>query len=231
MFKNIEIINSFIELIKSEFNINNQKFNDIKLNCIKKIKEKIEKDNIKSLIINIKGDINSVVVSSMCQEKNTGIPLVCYYIPTDNENENKISNYIKENFCSIYKEEKDGDFNNFCENQNDFLILDTNTLTENKFNFNKIKNSFSVIGDLYKGIEIPLIAKYLNIDNDIIMSDYCTNLSLNINEEQIVIPNIYIDTVLIINLNKLYKNFYKEIKNEEIVKKIIYIYNQRKNKR
>ena len=67
-----------VEIIKSEFFLTKEKKQEVINNCIQKVKEKVEKDNLKSLVMGISGGLDSAVVAAICQEKNTGVPLITF---------------------------------------------------------------------------------------------------------------------------------------------------------
>lgn len=278
-----------IDIIEEEFKLSNEKCDVIIENCIKKVKDKVIKDNLQSLVIGISGGLDSAVVAAICQEKNTGVPLIGISIPMNSSEEHRErAKWVGENFCTAFDE-----FNSFDEMTDekantlfdlifksiektneiakkagfkveDFptnilkgnikarlrmitlydmarktngLVLSTDNFSEYLMGFWTINGDvgdYGVIQNIYKGLELPKIAKQLKVREDIINqkpSDGLMVTSDNTDEAQLGANYKIVDTIMIINLNPKYKIFYNEIKNDETVKKIIARYNNTHFKR
>jgi nicotinamide-nucleotide amidase len=78
----------------------------------KQVKEYVETNKLKSLVLGVSGGLDSAVVAALCQEKYTGVPLIGISIPMSSTNEHKEqARWVGENFCSVF-EEFDGWDNN-----------------------------------------------------------------------------------------------------------------------
>lgn len=103
-----------VEIIKSEFFLTKEKKQEVINNCIQKVKEKVEKDNLKSLVMGISGGLDSAVVA-ICQEKNTGVPLIGISIPMGSSVEHRErAKWVGETYCTAFDE-----FNGFDEITNE----------------------------------------------------------------------------------------------------------------
>lgn len=265
------------EIIKKDFKLNEEKCEIIVNNCINKIKEKIKKDNLKSLVVGISGGLDSAVIASICQQKNTGIPLIGISIPISSSKDHREkAKWVGNNFCSSFDEFLG--FDNFNEKESKNLfdsifksIEDTNKIAE-KVGF-KVENfpknilsgnikarlrmivlydmarktnglvmstdnyseylmgfwtingdvgDFGLIQNIYKGLELPYIAKYLGIREDIIEQKPSDGLMITDNDtDEAQLGANYEDIDCIMIIKEKYPELYGKIENDEIVKKII----------
>lgn len=276
-----------IEIIKKEFELNDQKCEVVINNCIKKVREKVQKDNLKSLVMGISGGLDSAVVAAICQEKNTGVPLIGISIPMSSTNDHREkAQWVGDNFCTSFDEFTG--FDTMTDNEattlfdvifksieatnkiaekagfkveeiptnilkgnikarlrmivlydmarkTNGLVLSTDNYSEYLMGFWTINGDvgdYGIIQNIYKGLELPKIAKQLGVREDIINqkpSDGLMVTSDNTDEAQLGANYQIVDTIMIIK--EKYKDIYETIKDDETVKKIVTRYNNTHFKR
>ena len=85
-------------------------------NIRRKVRNYVQDNNLKSLVIGVSGGLDSAVVAAICQEKYTGVPLLGVSIPMSNTNEHKeMAEWVGKNYCTAFTEihsweEKKGNF-------------------------------------------------------------------------------------------------------------------------
>lgn len=71
----------------------------------KRVKEYVQTNGIKSLVLGVSGGLDSACVAALCQEKYTGVPLIGISIPMSSTNAHKEqARWVGENFCSVFEE-------------------------------------------------------------------------------------------------------------------------------
>lgn len=74
-------------------------------NIRKQVKEYVESNKIKSLVLGVSGGLDSACVAALCQEKYTGVPLIGISIPMSSTNAHKEqARWVGETFCSVFEE-------------------------------------------------------------------------------------------------------------------------------
>jgi len=72
------------------------------------IKNYILTNNIKSLVVGVSGGLDSAVISALCQEKYTGVPLITVSIPMNStEEHNERAKWVGETFGTTFMEFKE----------------------------------------------------------------------------------------------------------------------------
>jgi len=121
-----------------QLSITEKKANNVIENIRNNIKNYVKSNNIKSLIIGVSGGLDSSVVSALCQEKYTGVPLIGVSIPMNSTNEHKEqAKWIGENYCTVFEE--------FNEWDNTFNIYETNNTESKETSINFIKEIFNTV--------------------------------------------------------------------------------------
>lgn len=71
----------------------------------KRVKEYVETNGIKSLVLGVSGGLDSACVAALCQKKYTGVPLIGISIPMSSTNAHKEqARWVGENFCTAFEE-------------------------------------------------------------------------------------------------------------------------------
>jgi nicotinamide-nucleotide amidase len=79
----------------------------------KKVKEYVEINGLKSLVMGVSGGLDSAVVAALCQEQYTGVPLIGVSIPMSSTNAHKEqAQWVGDNYCTAFEEFKGWDNNN-----------------------------------------------------------------------------------------------------------------------
>ena len=118
------------------------------------------------------------------------------------------------------------------------IVLSTDNLSEFNMGFWTINGDvgdYGPIQNIWKGLELPTIAKLLNIPTDIIKQKPSDGLMVtedNTDEAQLGAPYKHVDAIMIVFLNKKdYKKEWKKIKEDKIVIDIVNRYKNTKFKR
>lgn len=92
----------------------------------KQVKEYVEANGIKSLVLGVSGGLDSACVAALCQEKYTGVPLIGISIPMSSTNAHKEqAQWVGENFCSVFEE-----FSGWDKNELFGVLEQTDSLAE-----------------------------------------------------------------------------------------------------
>lgn len=261
---------------------------DIINNIRKHVKNYVETNKIKSLVIGVSGGLDSACVAALCQEKYIGVPVIGISIPINSTNDHKEkAQWVGTNFCTSF-DEFNG-FNDLKDNEcktlfdvmfeniektnkiaekagfktEDFpinilkgnikarlrmitlydmarktngLVLSTDNYSEFLMSFFTINGDVGDLGpiqNIWKGLELPTIAKALRIRDDIITQKPSDGLMVtedNTDEAQLGASYPYVDAIMITYLNED-KTIYNQIKDDDIVIKIINRYNSMAFKR
>ena len=71
----------------------------------KEVKNYVESNGIKSLVVGISGGLDSAVVAALCQEEYTGVPLIGVSIPMSSTNAHKEqAQWVGDNYCTAFEE-------------------------------------------------------------------------------------------------------------------------------
>lgn len=74
-------------------------------NIRKQVREYVESNKIKSLVLGVSGGLDSACVAALCQEKYTGVPLIGISIPMSSTNAHKEqARWVGENYCTSFEE-------------------------------------------------------------------------------------------------------------------------------
>ncbi len=74
-------------------------------NIRKQVREYVEANGIKSMVLGVSGGLDSACVAALCQEKYTGVPLIGISIPMSSTNAHKEqARWVGENFCTAFEE-------------------------------------------------------------------------------------------------------------------------------
>ena len=85
-------------------------------NIRKQMREYVESNKIKSLVLGVSGGLDSACVAALCQEKYTGVPLIGISIPMSSTNAHKEqARWVGENYCTSFEEFNGWDKNGLFE--------------------------------------------------------------------------------------------------------------------
>lgn len=130
----------------------------------KDVRNYVESNNLKSLVIGISGGLDSAVVAAICQEKYTGVPLIGVSIPLDSSKEHKEqAQWVGNTFCSAFDEITafEDDFYNIDKTALDLLnySLSTTERVLSKAGFDPLKFDHKILNGNRKA-RIRMITLY-----------------------------------------------------------------------
>jgi nicotinamide-nucleotide amidase len=132
--KKINQINSLDDLVKIVGKITtpseelSQKVID---NIRKLIKDYIEKNKLKSLVLGVSGGLDSAIVAAICQEKYTGVPLIGISIPMSSSTEHREqAEWVGNTYCSVFEEFREWDNEYFPDGEAEAYNCPTNMINE-----------------------------------------------------------------------------------------------------
>lgn len=291
--QNIIPLEAIVKKISRDYFIDETKAQNIIDNMRNNIKEYVEKNNIKSLVMGISGGLDSAVVAAICQEKYIGIPLIGLSIPMSNTNTHReFAKWVGETYCTEFEEfdawdepfKNTGDVIDIPAYQDIFYRLErtdgiaqkagfkvekfpksvlqgnmkarirmftlydlarkTNGMVLSTDNYSELLMGFwTICGDvgdygpiqkIFKGLELPYIAKALEIREDIITQKPSDGLMVtedNTDEAQLGANYPTVDTIMCCYMYDKYYNYFKVIQDLDVVKNIIKRYQNTEFKR
>lgn len=97
----------FIQEIQNEYIYTKEERMQMIENIRSFVKDYVSTNNLQSLVIGVSGGLDSAVVSALCQEKYTGVPLIGVSIPMSSTNDHKEkADWVGEKYCTAYEEFK-----------------------------------------------------------------------------------------------------------------------------
>lgn len=252
------------------------------------VKTYVTTSNLKALVINVSGGLDSAIVAALCQEKYTGVPLIGLSLPYDyNDSHSEKADVVGAAYCSqfttlhlsqmigiagvgktinlvaVMSIESDRLITRFtCNNKHNSservrhgnirartrmilaydvarglngAVLSTDNYSELLAGFWTLHGDVGDIGPIqmiFKGLELPYIAKHLGIREDIITQPPSDGLNVtdeNTDEAQLGVDYKTFDAIMYTYLQDNSK--WDSIKDIGIVKNVIDIYNRTQYKR
>ena len=99
-------MNKLQELVaatKEEYRLSEDQSLNIVSNIREEIRNYVNKNNLKSLVVGVSGGLDSAVVAALCQEKFTGVPLIGVHIPLSTSDEHsEQADWVGEMYCTSY---------------------------------------------------------------------------------------------------------------------------------
>jgi len=101
----IETLTDMVEVIREIKTPTSQKANMVVGNIRAQIKNYVQRNNLKSLVVGVSGGLDSAVVAALCQEEFTGVPLIGLSIPMSSTNAHKEqAEWVGNTFCTAFEE-------------------------------------------------------------------------------------------------------------------------------
>lgn len=92
-----------VELVEEGFKLSDEQAEEIITVIRRRVTDYVYQNKLKSLVVGVSGGLDSAVVSALCQEKYTGVPLIGLHIPMNSLDEHKEqAGWVGAEYCSAY---------------------------------------------------------------------------------------------------------------------------------